>query len=113
MERVPFTIYADFESILKPITEERGKKTERVQYHVPCSYGWVLISRHPDVPNLVKYYEEGDESVELNSEEEDEEEKELKNGISKKIKREMSVKKMKKRRMGVKNGIEKKMRRLL
>ncbi|PFX14867.1 hypothetical protein AWC38_SpisGene20944 [Stylophora pistillata] len=72
IEPAPFTICADFESFLKPITQERGKKTNRFQYHVPCSYGGVLISRDPEVRNLVRYHEEGDECGEWNSEKEEE-----------------------------------------
>ena len=42
-ERLPFTIYADFESILQPretIQEDTTKSwTEKYQNHIPCSFG--------------------------------------------------------------------------
>ena len=34
---VPFVIFADFESILKPVSIDIGEKTRQIQHHIPCS----------------------------------------------------------------------------
>ena len=35
---VPFVIFADFESILKPFSIDIGEKTRQIQHHIPCSF---------------------------------------------------------------------------
>ena len=40
---VPFVIYADFEAILEPEEEKKGRKTFIYQNHVACSYGYKLV----------------------------------------------------------------------
>ena len=68
--KVPFMLYADFESILKPVdercrnkmntmkTERKGKAsyTEKINTHVPS--GWCVHSTFPyiDVPDRLKMY---------------------------------------------------------
>jgi hypothetical protein len=51
----PFTFYADFESILKPIYNQEGPSenyTERINTHVPISYGLKVEHHYPqDPPN--------------------------------------------------------------
>ena len=49
-EETLFRVYGDFECILKECEEEDSNgKTIKVQKHIPCSVGWVLISDHPEV----------------------------------------------------------------
>ena len=75
--KVPFMLYADFESILKPVdepyrnrmntmkTEKKGKAsfTEKINTHVPS--GWCVHSTfaHGDVTDCLKMYR-GKDSVE-------------------------------------------------
>ena len=75
--KVPFMLYADFESILKPVdegcrnkmntmkTERKGKAsyTEKINTHVPS--GWCLHSTfaYGDVPDPLKMYR-GEDCVE-------------------------------------------------
>ena len=40
---VPFVIFADFESILEPVSNEIGEKTKQIQHHIPCSFCLELI----------------------------------------------------------------------
>ena len=42
---VPFVIFADFESILKPVSINIGEKTRQIQHHIPCSFCFFPISR--------------------------------------------------------------------
>ena len=42
---VPFVIFADFESILKPISFYIGEKTKQIQHHIPCSFCFFPVSR--------------------------------------------------------------------
>ena len=42
---VPFVIFADFESILKPVSHEIGEKTRQTHHHVPCSFCFFPVSR--------------------------------------------------------------------
>jgi len=44
MERVPFVIYCDFESVLKQMTPSEKQKTEKFQQHEPCSVGIKVVS---------------------------------------------------------------------
>jgi hypothetical protein len=49
--RAPFVIYADFESILKPIDRQR-KATHFLQQHEVCSAAAILVSTVPEMNNL-------------------------------------------------------------
>ena len=42
---VPFVIFADFESILKPVSIDIGGKTRQIQHHIPCSFCFFPVSR--------------------------------------------------------------------
>ena len=42
---VDFVIYADFESILKPVSFFIGEKTKQIQHHIPCSFCFLPVSR--------------------------------------------------------------------
>ena len=42
---VPFVIFADFESILKPVSFFIGEKTRQIQQHIPCSFCFFPVSR--------------------------------------------------------------------
>ena len=42
---VPFTIYADFESILEKTEKHIGEKTTQIQHHIPCSFCFLPVSR--------------------------------------------------------------------
>ena len=50
---VPFRIYADFESILKPVEtaqkDETKCFTEKCQKHIPCGYCFHTVSLIPGV----------------------------------------------------------------
>jgi len=62
--KVPFILYADFESILKPVEKEtRGRKhqkeqsyTEKINTYVPS--GWCVLSKfaYGDVPDPIIAY---------------------------------------------------------
>lgn len=41
--KAPFVIYADFESIVKPINERFGESTRAYQHHKACGYGLNLV----------------------------------------------------------------------
>jgi len=50
--RVPFVIYIDFESVLKPVAENdelhrAGRNTVREQEHIPCAVGIKVVSTLP------------------------------------------------------------------
>ena len=51
----PFVVYADFESILHPINEEK-QKTKRYQEHDACSFSYYIVSRVPGVSFEPKTY---------------------------------------------------------
>ena len=40
----PLILYADFESILSPISDPAGPQTVRMEEHQPCSVGLKVIS---------------------------------------------------------------------
>jgi hypothetical protein len=40
---VPFVIYADFESIIRPKTEHKGDKTEITSEHEACGFGYIVV----------------------------------------------------------------------
>ena len=41
---VPFVIFADFDSVLKPVSNEVGNKTTQIQQHIPCSFCFLPVS---------------------------------------------------------------------
>ena len=44
----PFVIYADFECITIPITEEHAKQTVAYQEHKACGYGYKIVCQYDD-----------------------------------------------------------------
>ena len=40
---VPYVIYADFESIIKPKTEKAGDKSELTSEHEACGFGYQVV----------------------------------------------------------------------
>ena len=44
MMHVPVVGYADFESILKPISEKKGEGTVKTHEHIPCGFAFHLVS---------------------------------------------------------------------
>ena len=40
---VPYVIYADFESIIKPKTEKAGDKSEITNEHEACGFGYQVV----------------------------------------------------------------------
>ena len=40
---VPYVIYADFESIIKPKTEKAGDKSELTSEHEECGFGYQVV----------------------------------------------------------------------
>ena len=56
-EETLFRIYADFECVLHVCEEEDTYgKTVKMQRHVPCGFGWVLVSDHPELDLRSKLY---------------------------------------------------------
>ena len=49
--KVPFVVYADFESILDPVDIETSKTTKYQQHHV-CSYMYYIVGSVPGVPTF-------------------------------------------------------------
>ena len=41
---VPFTIYADFESILEEVDDDESKSTQKINKHVPCGFSCLTTS---------------------------------------------------------------------
>ena len=60
--KAPFIVYADFESILVPIDEEKGKHTIVTQEHIVCSYAYVIV-RCDGQKSEIKLYKGEDASV--------------------------------------------------
>ena len=62
----PFMVYADFECVLKKMSVRAGKGTEKVQEHVPCSWGMLLVSRIPQVKTQYFMYrgKDGEDTME-------------------------------------------------
>ena len=48
MKRIPFVMYADFESILKPTVNVRNN-TQILNNHIPCGYSFIVIQGQSDV----------------------------------------------------------------
>lgn len=46
--KLPYVIYADFESILKPIEKQCGDSTTLIQEHVDCSYCFKVVATNKD-----------------------------------------------------------------
>ena len=44
MMHVPVVGYADFESVLKPISGKKGKGTQKTHEHIPCGFAFHLVS---------------------------------------------------------------------
>ena len=53
--KVPFIMYADFESILKPL-KPQNNNTEKINEHVPCGFGVYSKFAYGKVPNALKVY---------------------------------------------------------
>ena len=45
----PFVVYADFESLLKPVNEPSGQHSVKYEEHVACSYAYLIVSSIPDL----------------------------------------------------------------
>ena len=41
--RVPYTVYADFESFVVPIQKTTGNQSENVAHHVPASFCYLIV----------------------------------------------------------------------
>ncbi|XP_057310074.1 uncharacterized protein LOC130648072 [Hydractinia symbiolongicarpus] len=54
--KVPFAIYADFESLLVPIEDARFKKTKKLSKHVPCGWCTYNTFAYGDVADPLKVY---------------------------------------------------------
>ena len=54
--KAPFVIYADFESILVKVDEQVGDKTKIVQEHKIISYGYIVVSKYPELTKPYKSY---------------------------------------------------------
>ena len=50
------TIYADFEALLVPYKQLVGRKTQLTHKHVPCGYGYTVVSPHTHLNKPVKIY---------------------------------------------------------
>ena len=53
---VPFTIYSDFECILKPIDIQNSTKTQYVQEHIPYAYCYFIKCSYNNQLNRFKIY---------------------------------------------------------
>ena len=54
MMKAPFTIYSDFESLIKKKEEKKGDKTIIVNEHIPC--GFSIVTTSPYFPrNEIRY----------------------------------------------------------
>lgn len=51
MNKVPFVIYAEFESVLAPLehNEAAGRISRHFQEHLPCGYIYQIVCREPDL----------------------------------------------------------------
>lgn len=56
LQTIPFVIYADFESLLEPCTEQRGINTVNVQQHKPAAFAYYIVCNYDSSLNrLVSY----------------------------------------------------------
>ena len=60
---VPYVIYADFESIIKPKTEQKGDKSEITSEHEACGFGYQVV-RYDNVAYPPLIYR-GEDAVEV------------------------------------------------
>jgi hypothetical protein len=44
--RCPFIVYADFEALTTETTDDKTKKTQKYQNHVPCGYAFQVVSSY-------------------------------------------------------------------
>ena len=63
MHKVPFVIYADFESILKPIDKKIGKNMKQFQKHEPSGYSYLVKCFDDNIfePKLKHYTKKSDD----------------------------------------------------
>ena len=63
MHDVPFIIYADFESILKPVDNKKGANTKQFQKHEPSGYCYLIKCFDDNVfePRLKRYTKKSDD----------------------------------------------------
>ena len=54
--KVPFILYADFESILKPLNDGCKGNTRKVNEHIPCGFCVYSKFAYGDVPDALKIY---------------------------------------------------------
>ncbi len=54
--KAPFVVFADFESVLEVIDDQRGGNTKKYQHHVACSYMYIIVSDVPGVTFKRKLY---------------------------------------------------------
>ena len=52
---VPYVIYADFESIIKPKTEKAGLKSDITSEHEACGFGYQVVRYDGKTENPVIY----------------------------------------------------------
>ena len=52
---VPYVVYADFESIIKPKTEKAGDKSEITNEHAACGFGYQIVRYDGVAENPVIY----------------------------------------------------------
>lgn len=56
MQTLPFVIYADFETFLKPCNENSGTHTTNVQQHMPAAFAYYIVCNYDSSLNrLVSY----------------------------------------------------------
>ena len=46
--QVPYVIYADFECILKEVEDKNETKTKKTHEHIPCGFGYYVVSIDPN-----------------------------------------------------------------
>ena len=52
----PFVVYADFESILKPVNQPCGEHSTKKDEHIACSYSYLITSRVPGIEFQPRLY---------------------------------------------------------
>lgn len=56
MQDVPYTIYADFETLLEPCSERTGAHTAKVQKHVPAAFAYYIVCNYDNSRNKLVTY---------------------------------------------------------
>lgn len=56
MHDMPFVIYADFESMLKPRSEKNSNFTETIQKHIPVAFGYYIVCSYDTSLNRYRSY---------------------------------------------------------